>query len=281
MVCRDMRCNDLDYDGMTCQPQGMSFSSYCWVGFVKITFDRRQLFTEQELDVDKMVAALNGDSTTVLPVNALKDVRIYTKTVNYEDISVIDYIVVQFNLDVYFKRFLNRLNGRFCSIGHSNEIAFCEFEVYEPTNDLNDLLYVPNPNDLKTEALRPIGLKKSSINTDMCTNKPLRVINKLVFCIHIELREDEFDMEIRNTFLVIKENSKEFTFSRWKYEKIDQVVKLCLDDYLTVYKSMPLTGQPGDDPGDRSGDVTNGDVFKMPVQSLIFVVLANGLAYII
>ena len=36
-----------------------------------------------------MVAALNGDSTTVLPVNAAKDVCKYTKTVNYEGISVL------------------------------------------------------------------------------------------------------------------------------------------------------------------------------------------------
>ena len=100
-----MRCNDLDYDGMTCRPQkDKTFTDYCWVGFVKITFDRRQLFTEQELDVYTMVAALNGDLTWVLPANALKDVRIYTKMVNYEGISVIHYIVVQFNLDVYFKR---------------------------------------------------------------------------------------------------------------------------------------------------------------------------------
>ena len=277
-----MRCNDLDYDGMTCRPQkDKTFTDYCWVGFVKITFDRRQLFTEQELDVDKMVAALNGDLTWVLPVNALKDVRIYTKMVNYEGISVIDYIVVQFNLDVYFKRFVNRLNGRFCSIGHSYEIAFCEFEVYEPTNDLDDLLYVPNPNELTTEALRPIGLKIGSTNTDMCTDKPVRVINKLVFCIHIELREDEFDMEIRNTFLVIKENSKEFTFSRWKYEKIDQVVKLCLDDYLTVYKSMLLKRQLGDEPGDMSSDLKNGDTFEMPLHAVILSLIAIGVSYMI
>ena len=134
---------------------------------------------------------------------------------------------------------------------------------------------------MTTEALRPIGLKIGSTNTDMCTNKTIRVINKLVFCIHIELREDEFDMEIRNTFLVIKENSKEFTFSRWKYEKIDQVVKLCLDDYLTVYKSMPLKRQLGDEPGDMSSDLKNGDAFEMPLQAVILSLIAIGVSYMI
>ena len=257
----------------------MSFSNYCWVGFVKITFDRRQLFTEQELNVDELFAAVYRQLNR--SDKSFKNVRMFMKVVDNEGILVIDYIVVQFYVSDYIKMLMKRLHGRFCPIGYSNEIAYCEFDVYEPTNNLDDFLYVPNPNDLTTETLRPIEFKKEPMDTDMCINKPLRVINKLVFCIHIELRTDEFDMEIRNTFLVIKENSKEFAFSRWEYEKIDDVVKLCLDDYLTVYNSMPFNRQPGDEQGDMSSDLTNGGVFEMPLQSIIFALIVNGLAYII
>ena len=267
---------------MTCRPRddiSKPFTDYCWVGFVKLAFDRRQLFTEQELNVDELLAAVYRQLD--ISDKSFKDVRMYMKMVDYEGILVIDYIVVQFYVSDYIKMFMERFHGRFCPIGYSNEIAYCEFVVYEPTNNLDEFLNVPNPNDLTTESLRPFGFMKEPMNTGMCTNKPLRVINKLVFCIHIELREDEFDMEIRNTFLVIKENLEEFTFSSWEYEKIDEVVKLCLDDYLTVYKSVPFKRQPGNEQDNVNSDLTDGDVFEMPLQSIIIAVIMNGLAYII
>ena len=228
-VCRDLRCNGIDYNRMTCRPQRQLFTQFCWLGFLKLNFDRRQLFLQQDLNVDELLAAFYSNLTWNLNENSFENVRIYIKEVNSDGVSVIDYIVIQFYVSVIFKTFVDKLARRFCPIRTSNEIAYCEFDVYEPTTEIDAFLSVPNI-DMTTDSLRPIEMKKWSLSTDICDNKPIRIINKLMLCIHVELREDEFDMEFRNTFLVIKENLMEFTFSRWEYEKVQDGIKLCLDD---------------------------------------------------
>ena len=274
LVCRDLRCNGVDYDSMTCREQRGLFAGYCWLGFLKFTFDRRQFFMEHNLNVDELLDVFYGNLTFNLLEDSFKDVRLYIKEVDHGGISVIDYIVVQFYVIADFKPFVNRLHRRFCPLGYSNEIAYCEFEVYEPTNNANAVFSVTNI-DSTADTLRPIGITKELVITDICDNKPLRIINKLMLCVHIELREDEFDMEFRNTFLVIKENSLEFTFSRWEYEQIQNGIKLCLDDYLTVYKSMDRIRQTGDERDHMYSDLTNG---KLNCQSASPFGLALGLS---
>ena len=268
----------MEYNHETCQPHFVRYRDYCFLGFLKLSFDRRQLFTEEELNIDKLLRVVfYEDPLKYLSEKSLKDVHIYVKNIDYRGKSVIAYLVIQFYINNDFRNYVNRYHGRYCSVGHPDKMAYCEFAVYDPTTNAEELFNVPNPNDMTTDALRPIGFRKGPLKEGACDKKPLRVINKLAICIHIEISEDEFEMEIRNTFLVVKVNSKEFMFSRWEYEKIGRMVRLCLDDYLTVYKALPRNGEQN--PRDKF-DATNGDVGIIPIPAFSFALIIFECIYI-
>ena len=129
---------------------------------------------------------------------------------------------------------------------------------------------------MTSDALRPLKFKKVAMDMGFCDNKPLRVINKLHICVHIELSEDEFEMEIRNTFLTLNVNSKEFMFSHWDYEKFDGGAKLCLEDYLAIYKTIVQL-----DNDDNLSRLRNCGVGKIPIKATLVALMVNGLCYII
>ena len=78
-------------------------------------------------------------------------------------------------------------------------------------------------------------------NRNGCIGKEL-ALTKLRVCPFIEFNMNEILLHFENDFLIIDEgsgNSKGKTaFSRWLYEVDDKKIRLCLNDYVSIYNNM-------------------------------------------
>ena len=221
MVCRKFHCNDVIYAKNTCKFIRRKHDSYCLVLFVKIVFGMRNPFYEHQLNAKQIQNAI----ITQFPFSdQIDSVKIYLKTKNQSGISLVDYLVIQLYLYErveQLERFVKHVHGRPCYVGISNVFPMCEIILYDFTKE----------NDQELAAL---------FTHPFCNDKKLRVINKLHFCLHVLLRRDELQMEIDNNVLVVTISSTQvFRFSPWEYEFTDEILKLCIDDYMAIYKAMP------------------------------------------
>ena len=149
--------------------------------------------------------------------------------------------IVQLFIDLtdkfgHFKRLVEYLNARPCYIGISNVFPWCEFVLYDAESAKDQELIAPVFTTLKPDVKRSLD----SVPSNYCSDKELQVINKLYFCLHVELTTKELHVKIDDNILIIIINSTEvFRFSPWEYEFTYEVVKLCMEDYLKIYKVMP------------------------------------------
>lgn len=239
MVCRDLHCNDYDYDGNSCNPRDIDSSDTCYLVSLKLIFGTMKGVSEQELNRTQLMEALINKFTYHVRDDLLQDVRVYIKTVEVNGISVIDYLIVQFYIAAFrnIDLFIKSLHGRICFIGISNSLPFCEFTVYEPTRVLEKRLYASSEHNL-TEVLNPLNVETLKNNVEFCLNRRQIVITKLHCCLHILLNQNEIPIKFRNGYLFVEVNSNKFTFSPWEYKLVDEIVKLCLEDYLKIYDAL-------------------------------------------
>ena len=222
MVCRNFHCNGVDFDKKTCKSKFRQPASYCLVLFIKLTFGSRNPFYEQQLNAKQIRNAIMHQFPNP---NEIQGVKIYLKTIDHSGITLVDYLVVQLYLYQSINQlegFVKHVHGRPCYVGISNVFPLCEIvPLYDFTTE----------NDRELTAF---------FTTSICNEMKLRVVNKLHFCLHVLLRKEELQMKIDNNVLIVTISSTQvFRFSPWEYEFTDEIVKLCIDDYMAIYKAMP------------------------------------------
>ena len=241
MVCRSFHCDGFTFDENTCKPRRIRYNSYCFVMSVKLTFGTQNPFREEELDIIQIYDTVKQEVTTYIQRTELKVVKVYVRTMNQSGVNVVDYLIVQLFIDLIdkfgrLKRLAEHLNARPCYTGTSNVFPWCELVLYDKESETDQELIIPVITTPKPDIKRSLDSGQSNY----CSDKKLQVINKLYFCLHVELTTKELQMKIDDNILIITINSTEvFRFSPWEYEFADKVVKLCMEDYLKIYKIMP------------------------------------------
>ena len=220
MVCRPFYCNDISFGKDKCDWKMRRQAAYCLVMFIKLTFGTKNRLNRELLRTKRIHTYFENVFET------LRGVTIYLKTVDQNAVSFVDYLVVQMSLayntmDDTLAQFVQLIEGRPCYVGLSDLFPICDM-VY------NDDIAEQNL-ELVSEFTKP-----------ECNDKKLRVINKLYLCIHVILRQDEFQMDIDNNGLIITISSTHiFRFLPGEYEFTNEIIKLCIEDYLRIYKALP------------------------------------------
>ena len=242
MVCRSFHCNGFTHDETTCKFKRIKPNSYCFVVSVKLKFGTQIPFRKEQLDIVQILHAVHNEMTTQSIYDAqLKNVKVYVRTMKHSDITLVDYLIVQLFVDetVRLSRLrllVEHLHGHPCYISISNVFPWCELVLYDAESAKDQELIAPVFTTPKPDVKRSLDSGKSNY----CSDKKLQVINKLYFCLHVELTTKELKMKIDDNSLIITINSTEvFRFSPWEYEITYEVVKLCIEDYLKIYKVMP------------------------------------------
>ena len=242
MVCRSFHCNGFTYDETTCKFKRIKPNSYCFVVSVKLKFGTQIPFRKERLNIVQILHAVHNEMTTQsIYVAQLKNVKVYVRTMKHSDITLVDYLIVQLFVDetVRLSRLrllVEHLHGHPCYISISNVFPWCELVLYDAESAKDQELIAPVFTTPKPDVKRSLD----SAPSNYCSDKKLQVIRKLYFCLHVELTTKELQMKIDDNILIMTINSAEvFRFSPWENEFTDEVVKLCMEDYLRIYEVMP------------------------------------------
>ena len=122
---------------------------------------------------------------------------------------------------------------------------FFEFAMYnEPLDDTDkSIMYVSQSNSDTPAKMELIRSRKFSRDEDIdyCNNFPISLMHKMHVCPFIEIRTDEFLMDLEKDYLVLKSRDLMTKFSPFEYQLQNDTVQLCLSDYLPFYYSLSTT----------------------------------------
>ena len=246
MVCRSFHCNGFSYDENTCKPIRIERETSCLVASVRMTFGVKRRITE--LDAKQLWHAIKNDLVSPpFYKDQIKEMKVYLRTMNQGGVSLVDYLVLQLYIDEAsfatrrdLEEFVNHIHGRPCYVGFVDVFPWCEMIIYDADTVQDQEIIEPVVTTQRPDVKRSI----SYVPSGYCGDKEIRLVNKLYFCIHVRLSTDELYTEIDDNILKITINSNQlFTFSPWEYEFTNGVVKLCMEDYLLIYKAMPALGK--------------------------------------
>lgn len=250
MVCRDVICreNHILAHGKCIVSQYMRHE-HCFAMFIKLSVIRAAMSVtiNDNLDLSVFVADLQIDLEHALGIT--NEMQIFQVFYHLGDTSRLEYVVVYVAFDFADVLKSYQILTSLVQLPHV-EVLFheidvifsLEFAVYNMTlSDQEAKLLVPND-------LNSFDTLHSNYSPDVsrfsCSQKETILINKLHFCPFIVLGIDEIPhLSIIGNGLVysvetVDNNPPLKHLTRWDYEKQDNKLYICLQDYFDIYQVM-------------------------------------------
>ena len=121
-------------------------------------------------------------------------------------------------------------------------IAFSvELAVYNLTmSDQTTKVLIPSGDKISVDELT---LDEDNPNASVCRNKEIVQLNQLHWCPYIKLDVHQVSVKIKMGYLrffnIFADNIIK-VLSEWEYELHDDVIYICFDDYLDIYRIMKV-----------------------------------------
>ena len=268
-MCRNISCHDDRHlNGLQCQLKTNFTIAKCYQFFVKLTRIAGAVVDSTFVNTHSFLLSSNLSEFMFSIYNTLADVhgfRIYANPVHSQHAYIVTEILLQARVtkqDDILAHLAHRVHGKifkFAGVTFVTEIA-----IYSKTEDDQRKIYVTGYNNsARSESFLITMRSFQNLTTKaICVSQDFALFNKIHVCPFIQIGLGEWSIKIEDEFLVVEEEFTQKRFSRWEYERHDGKISICLEDFKSIYGTLPSKSRT------RAGV---NDAIISPKQLLAFV----------
>ena len=253
MLCRDISCQEqsvlkriapLDAQ---CLPREGTIAD-CYSVYVKLTLLEGANLSETFLQAGNVTRDVLEEFIRFIPYlnYMLEEVQVYMKYLHSRGTKVIQYLVIKMTISGLSYGWFYTLsdlvsdlhnNGTFIvTNGNFNLHFVSEMVAYSPINHQGTVLYAAPSHNTTVDVLSR-GYEATLKSENQCNETTL--FTKLHICPFVEIEMNELSTKFENDFLIIEDTTPQIILSEWEYERHDAKIRVCLDDFQSIYNTLP------------------------------------------
>ena len=251
LVCRDISCqeNDILQRIAPRDPECVPVRrDTCFLIYVKLILQEGSYLTnailQDRIIILELIRHLIRINTGLKEL--LEELEVYKKSVQTDDAIIVKYLVIKMKIFDPGNDWNNLLtdllmhlhnNDIFLATNKRNHFHFVsELVAYSPSNHQNDTLYVVSGHNTTVDVL----IREYQITYATNCNETV-LFTKIQVCPFVEIGVNELSTKYDNDFLVIEDTVPQKILSRWEYEMHIDKIRVCLEDFQSIYNQLPWT----------------------------------------
>ena len=185
-----------------------------------------------------------------IPDRVIVTIDIFVDSNRYRKEPSVDYYILKVVSDLdlenaypddFVQKLFSHIHQKTLRLRYRQTVFFFEMETYKEVFQGTDKRFIHVPESINEDYVTMEWLGSTPFMRDFtfCLDKEAIIpLHKVQVCPYIQIMTDDFSVNFKNDFLILRTYNLTTTLSQFEYELKNDTINICFSDFLPFYYAM-------------------------------------------